>query len=145
MIIPVVIMSMVIVIMIMVMVMGTGPHVAMSSVLNADGSRKMDGKKKVHSHDTSTSSVGIREVGELSMEKLNVWISALLKDQGPNIYRMKGVLAIKGMPKKFVFQGVHMVFDGQPMDIEWGAEEVKENKMIFIGKKLDKEALLASF
>lgn len=121
------------------------PKVAMSSTLNPDGSRKMDGKKKVHSHDNSTSSVGIREVGELSMEKLNGWISALLKDQGPNIYRMKGVLAIQGMEKKFVFQGVHMVFDGQPMDIEWGAEEVKENKMIFIGKKLDKEALLASF
>ena len=39
----------------------------MSSTLNEDGSRKMDGKKKVHSHDNSTSSVGIREVGELNM------------------------------------------------------------------------------
>ena len=78
-------------------------------------------------------------------EKLNVWISALLKDQGPNIYRMKGVLAIKGMAKKFVFQGVHMVFDGQPLDVEWGVDEVKENKMIFIGKKLNKEELVASF
>jgi G3E family GTPase len=85
-------------------------------------------------------------VSSLSVqEKLNVWISALLKDQGPNIYRMKGVLAIKGMAKKFVFQGVHMVFDGQPLDVEWGADEVKENKMIFIGKKLNKEELVASF
>lgn len=124
---------------------GGGHGVKTASVLNADGSRKMDGKKKVHSHDNSTSSVGIREVGELNMEKLNVWISALLKDQGPNIYRMKGVLAIKGMAKKFVFQGVHMVFDGQPLDVEWGEDEVKENKMIFIGKKLNKEELLASF
>ena len=124
---------------------GGGHGVKLSSVLNADGSRKMDGKKKVHSHDNSTSSVGIREVGELNMEKLNAWISALLKDQGPNIYRMKGVLCIKGMEKKFVFQGVHMVFDGQPLDVEWGADEIRENKMIFIGKKLDKEQLIASF
>jgi len=124
---------------------GHGHGQKMSSVLNEDGSRKMDGKKKVHSHDTSTSSVGIREVGELNMEKLNVWISALLKDQGPNIYRMKGVLCIKGMPNKFVFQGVHMVFDGQPMDVEWEPDEVRENKMIFIDKKLDKDQLIASF
>ena len=56
------------------------------------------------------------------------------------------VLAIAGMPQKFVFQGVHMVFDGKPLDDqEWKADEVKENRMIFIGKKLDKDELLASF
>ena len=52
-------------------------HPKTASVLNADGSRKMDGKKKVHSHDTSTSSVGIREVGELSMVSAwLVWVAA---------------------------------------------------------------------
>ena len=79
------------------------------------------------------------------MKKLNEWIGKLLKDKGPDIYRMKGVLAISGMKKKFVFQGVHMVFDGKPMDVEWEADEVKENKMIFIGKKLDADQLRASF
>ena len=49
------------------------------------------------------------------------------------------------MPQKFVFQGVHMVFDGRPMEVEWGEGEVKENKMIFIGKKLNQEELQASF
>ena len=89
--------------------------------------------------------VGIREVGELDMQKLNAWIGTLLKERGPDIYRMKGVLAINGMKNKFVFQGVHMVFDGKPLEVEWEADEVKENKMIFIGKKLDAEELKASF
>ena len=55
--------------------------------------------------------MGIQEVGELDMKKLNEWIGKLLKDKGPDM-PMKGVLAISGMKKKFVFQGVHMVFDG---------------------------------
>jgi G3E family GTPase len=101
--------------------------------------------KKGHRHDTSTKSVGIREVGELDMNKLNEWIGTLLKERGPDIYRMKGVLAISGMKNKFVFQGVHMVFDGKPLEVEWEVDEVKENKMIFIGKKLDAEELKASF
>ena len=40
---------------------------------------------------------------------------------------------------------VATVFDGKPMDVEWEADEVKENKMIFIGKKLDADQLRASF
>ena len=45
---------------------------------------------------------------------------------------MKGVLAIKGQEQRFVFQGIHMLFDGQPMT-PWG-DEPRSNKMIFIGK-----------
>ena len=74
-----------------------------------------------------------------------VWLAVLLRDKGQDIYRMKGVLAIHGMPHKFVFQGVHMVFDGQPLEsAPWalGAGELPENKMIFIGKNLDRESNL---
>ena len=38
-----------------------------------------------------------------------------------------------------------LVFDEKPLEVEWEADEVKENKMIFIGKKLDAEELKASF
>ena len=60
-----------------------------------------------------------------------------LREKGTDIYRMKGVLAIKGQDQRFVFQGIHMLFDGQPMT-PWG-DETRSNKMIFIGKNLDRE------
>lgn len=41
-----------------------------------------------HMHDQSVSSVGIREPGELNMDKLNAWLGKLLKEEGANIYRM---------------------------------------------------------
>ena len=99
-----------------------------------------------HQHDSSTTSVGIRQVGELDMEKLNTWMANLLQTRGPDLYRMKGVLAIKGMPHKYVFQGVHMVFDGSPLpNHTWEEGETKENRLIFIGKNLDAEALKSAF
>ena len=49
------------------------------------------------------------------MDKMNEWLGKLLKEKGTDIYRMKGVLAIEGEAKKFVFQGIHMLFDGKPL------------------------------
>jgi G3E family GTPase len=56
---------------------------------------------------------------------------------------MKGVLSIKGEPSRYVFQGVHMMFDGQP-DRPWG-KEARTNKLVFIGRKLDRRALNDGF
>ena len=77
------------------------------------------------------------------MDKMNAWLGVLLREKGTHIYRMKGVLSIEGEAKRFVFQGIHMLFDGKPME-PWG-DEPRSNKMIFIGKNLDREELLASF
>jgi G3E family GTPase len=96
-----------------------------------------------HVHDETITSVGITIDGDLDLEKLNGWIARLLREQGTNIYRMKGILAVAGSQDKFVFQGVHMMFDGKPLS-PWG-DEARRNRMIFIGKKLDKEALTRSF
>lgn len=99
-----------------------------------------------HMHDTRVTSVGIRVVGELDMDKLNGWISTLLRTKGADIYRMKGIFAIQGMENKFVFHGVHMIFDGRPLENQpWGADEPKENRCIFIGKNLNESELRASF
>jgi len=64
-------------------------------------------------------------------------------NQGPDIFRMKGVLSIKGDSRRFVFQGVHMLFDGRP-DREWGSEP-RHNSLIFIGRSLDRAALNEGF
>jgi G3E family GTPase len=100
--------------------------------------------KPDHEHDDEVSSVGISEPGSLDAKKLNKWMSELLQSKGPDIFRMKGVLNIKGDDKRFVFQGVHMLFDGRP-DRPWKPGEARANKLIFIGRNLDRGELTAGF
>jgi G3E family GTPase len=96
-----------------------------------------------HAHNDAVTSVGIQQVGELDGTKLNQWISELLRTQGGDIYRMKGVLSVKGSDRRLVFQGVHMLFDAK-FDRAWG-QDARENTLVFIGKNLDRGALTAKF
>jgi G3E family GTPase len=96
-----------------------------------------------HKHDESVSSVGIVIEGDLDLKKLNKWMSELLQANGQDIFRMKGVLSIKGNADRFVFQGVHMLFDGR-FDRPWG-KTARSNKLIFIGRNLNREALTNGF
>jgi G3E family GTPase len=100
--------------------------------------------KPDHEHDEAVSSVGITIPGDLSEKKLNAWLRDLLMNHGPDIFRMKGVLSIKGDDRRFVFQGVHMLFDGRP-DRPWSKAEQRHNSLIFIGRKLDRAKLEAGF
>lgn len=93
-----------------------------------------------HEHDSDVSSVGIREARALDHEKVNAWISQLLQEKGQDIYRSKGILQIAGVSKRFVFQGVHMQFEGK-MDREWREGEVRSSALVFIGRNLDRQAL----
>jgi G3E family GTPase len=97
-----------------------------------------------HSHTHSdVNAVGITLPGDLDAKRLNAWMGELLQTRGPDIYRMKGVLSIRNDPRRFVFQGVHMLFDGQPGK-PWGSD-VRGNKLVFIGRKLDRGELEAGF
>ena len=100
--------------------------------------------KPDHEHDEAVTSVGISIPGDLSEKKLNAWLRDLLMNHGPDIFRMKGVLSIKGDDRRFVFQGVHMLFDGRP-DRPWGAKETRHNSLIFIGRNLDRGKLEGGF
>ncbi|HVU34005.1 MAG TPA: GTP-binding protein [Opitutaceae bacterium] len=96
-----------------------------------------------HEHSESVTSVGISEPGELDGKRLNDWIGTLLRVKGGDIYRMKGVLAVKGSNKRLVFQGVHMLFDAK-FDREWNGDP-RQNTLVFIGKNLDRAALNEAF
>ena len=96
-----------------------------------------------HEHSDAVTSVGIRQSGDLDGKRLNDWISELLRTRGGDIYRMKGVLCVKGSGKRLVFQGVHMLFDAK-FDREWGADP-RVNTLVFIGKNLDRAALTEAF
>ncbi|XP_042051856.1 COBW domain-containing protein 1-like [Salvia splendens] len=97
-----------------------------------------------HTHDPGVSSVSIVCEGTLDLEKANMWLGNLLLDRSEDIYRMKGLLSVDGMNERFVFQGVHDIFQGSP-DRLWGADEARVNKLVFIGKNLDREELEQGF
>jgi len=97
-----------------------------------------------HSHDSRVSSVGIDVPGEVVQQKLNAWIGWLLKEKGVDLFRSKGVLAVKGMEQKFVFQAIHMLF-ANSQEGAWNPGEERRCKMVFIGKNLDREELTTGF
>lgn len=97
-----------------------------------------------HEHDETVKAIGIVEPGAVDGQKLNQWIGELLQTQGPDIFRMKGILNIEGENRRFVFQGVHMLFDGRP-DRPWKSTESRRNELVFIGRNLDEAQLKEDF
>ncbi len=97
-----------------------------------------------HEHDETVTSFAIVESGAIDGQKLNNWLSNLLQTKGVDIFRMKGILNIAGEEDRFVFQGVHMLFDGKP-DRPWKEEETRNNELVFIGRNLDEAELREDF
>ncbi|TVR25544.1 MAG: GTP-binding protein [Ilumatobacter sp.] len=97
-----------------------------------------------HQHDLSVTSVGIDADGELDVGKLNEWLGWLLRERGVDIFRSKGILSVAGWDDRYVFQGVHMLIDGRT-DRPWGPGEPRTNKLVFIGRNLDRDELEQSF
>ena len=96
-----------------------------------------------HEHDDEVGSFAIEREGDVDIEKMNAWLSKLLAEKGVDIFRMKGFISIADDPRRFVFQGVHMLFDSQP-EREW-AEDERRNQIVFIGRNLDEEAMQNDF
>jgi G3E family GTPase len=96
-----------------------------------------------HTHDADVTSVGIHLDAPVDLERLNTWLSALLRDNGADIFRMKGILNVAGSERRFVFQGVHMLLDARE-DRPWGTEQ-RASDLVFIGRKLDRSALTQGF
>lgn len=99
--------------------------------------------KPDHEHDEAVSSVGFALPGEMDEKRLNDWLAELLRTQGTDIFRSKGVLAVRGQERRLVFQGVHMMFDGR-YDRPWG-NDPRTSNLVFIGRNLERAALEAGF
>lgn len=96
-----------------------------------------------HEHDDRVTSTSSKFVGALNVNKLERWIGELMQSKGEDLFRYKGVLAVKGMDRKFVFQGVHMLFGGgfSSEVAPWKEGETRECRFVFIGRNLDHEEL----
>ncbi|MBF2029961.1 MAG: GTP-binding protein [Oscillatoriales cyanobacterium C42_A2020_001] len=100
--------------------------------------------ESAHEHDETVYSIALVELGALDGEKLNSWLGELLRTQGPDIFRMKGILNLAGEDCRFVFQGIHMLFDGR-RDRPWKSDAERKNELVFIGRNLDEARLREDF
>jgi G3E family GTPase len=97
-----------------------------------------------HHHDESVSSCHFTEERPLDLKRVEAWLTEVIRELGPRIYRSKGVLQIQGQAKRVIFQGVQTMFDARP-DRLWQMAEKRMSRLVFIGKDLDGEKLRQGF
>ena len=97
-----------------------------------------------HYHDEEMQSVSLRADKPLDPDKFFPWVQDLVQKEGPSILRCKGVLSFKDDDERFVFQGVHMILDGDHQR-PWKEGEKRESRIVFIGRKLPEEKIREGF
>ena len=97
-----------------------------------------------HAHDEDITSISVAMDKPLDMNKFQQWVRGLLRDQGVNILRSKGILSVKGIDNRYVFQGVHMLMDDAE-GAAWKPDDKRSSKLVFIGRDLDKDSLKRDF
>ena len=97
-----------------------------------------------HYHDEEMQSISMSTDQPLDPDKFFPFIQNLTQAEGPNILRSKGILSLKDDPQRFVFQGVHMMLDGDHQR-EWRAEEKRQSRIVFIGRNLPEEKIRKGF
>lgn len=97
-----------------------------------------------HSHNDDINSISLTAVEPLDENKFNRWISSVLQTKGADILRSKGILSFANQDDQFVFQGVHMLMDGDYRR-PWAPDDPRISRIVFIGRNLDVPALKAGF
>jgi G3E family GTPase len=97
-----------------------------------------------HYHDEDMQSVALRTDKALNPDKFFPWIQDLVAKDGPSILRCKGILSFKDDPERFVFQGVHMILDGDHQR-PWREDESRDSRIVFIGRNLSEDKIRQGF
>ncbi|MEJ2626250.1 MAG: GTP-binding protein [Pseudolabrys sp.] len=97
-----------------------------------------------HYHDEDMQSVSLNTDKPLDPDKFFPWIQDLVAVDGPNILRCKGILSFKDDDERFVFQGVHMILDGDHQRA-WKEGEERVSRIVFIGRNLPEEKIRKGF
>lgn len=71
-------------------------------------------------------------------QRLEEFLGGVVQVYGPDLLRYKGILYMKGINRRMLFQGVHMMMGAEPGK-PWAANEKKSTKMVFIGRKLPED------
>jgi G3E family GTPase len=97
-----------------------------------------------HYHDEEMQSIALHTDKPLDPDKFFPWVQDLVQKEGPNILRCKGILAFKDDDQRFVFQGVHMILDGDHQR-PWQAGEKRNSRIVFIGRNLPGKMITEGF
>ncbi|HRK24006.1 MAG TPA: GTP-binding protein [Beijerinckiaceae bacterium] len=97
-----------------------------------------------HHHDEAMQSISVTIDGEVDPERFMPWINDIVQRDGPDILRSKGILAFPNEPKRFVYQGVHMILDGD-LQRDWRSDEKRTSKIVFIGRNLKVDEIRKGF
>ncbi|MEW6449523.1 MAG: GTP-binding protein [Pseudomonadota bacterium] len=97
-----------------------------------------------HYHDEEMQSFSIKTEKPLAPNKFFPWVQKLVADEGPQILRTKGILSFKDDDDRFVFQGVHMILDGDHQR-PWKKGETRDSRIVFIGRNLPEDKIREGF
>ena len=97
-----------------------------------------------HYHDEEMQSISLKTDKPLDADKFFPWVEDLVQKEGPSILRCKGILSFKGDDERFVFQGVHMILDGDHQR-PWNRDEKRQSRMVFIGRNLPEKKIAEGF
>jgi G3E family GTPase len=97
-----------------------------------------------HYHDEDMQSLSLSTEQPLNPDKFFPWVQNLVQTEGPNILRSKGILSFKNDDERFVFQGVHMILDGDHQR-PWDEHEKRVSRIVFIGRNLPEGKIREGF
>jgi G3E family GTPase len=97
-----------------------------------------------HTHNEHLTSVSFECAAPLNADKFNAWIGHILQTQGQDLLRTKGILAFQNEARRFAFQAVHMIADGDFV-APWKDGETRTSRIVFIGRDLNRPALRRGF
>jgi G3E family GTPase len=127
---------------------------------HGDGHHHHDHGGMKHYHDEEMQSFSMKTEKPLDPNKFFPWVQKLVADEGPQILRTKGILSFKDDDDRFVFQGVHMILDGDHQrpwnqgvhmildgdhQRPWKKDEHRDSRIVFIGRNLPEAKIREGF
>ena len=128
------------------------PHFLPDHACDDDCAHHEHGHHDDHGHHHAHDHVAAAGIASISLsteklidpEKLLPWLNQITQERGPDILRLKGIIAFPDEPKRFVVQGVHMLLEGDTQR-DWRDGEQRTSRLVFIGRNLDRAELESAF